>query len=212
MIGQRDASRVRPAIRGRLAPRVCMAIRDSLALWLCPALVALLLGTLPAAAQLDHSFMPKGGNTLLQQVFAQAPATELRAVLTGTHTAAEWQDILRPRTGALTDREQRTLATYLAENMPLPADAADRAVTAGNLAAVLPPDGDELAWDHCQNCHSLFTGYLMQDRDIQGWRSIFLSPFHREIPMTGKQRETFAGYSSINMPMKAQDVPPDLRF
>ncbi len=212
MIGQRSAARVRLAFRGDLAAAVCLAVRDAFALWICPALVALLLGTLPAVAQQDHSFMPKGGNTLLQQVFAQAPATELRAVFSGKHSAAEWQATLRPRAGALSDREQRTLATYLAENMPLPADVVDRAVTPGNLAAALPPDGDELAWNHCQSCHSLFTGYLMQDRDIQGWRSVFLSPFHREIKLTAQERETFAGYSSINMPMQAQDVPPDLRF
>ena len=58
----------------------------------------------------------------------------------------------------------------------------------------------------------MFSGYLMQNRDAQGWRSIFLSPFHRNIKMTEQERETFARYSAISMPMKAENVPADLRF
>jgi hypothetical protein len=41
---------------------------------------------------------------------------------------------------------------------------------------------------------------------------VFLSPFHRNIKMSEKERETFARYSAVSMPMKAEDVPPDLRF
>ncbi len=52
----------------------------------------------------------------------------------------------------------------------------------------------------------------MQNRDAQGWRSIFLSPFHRQIKMAAQERETFARYAAFNMPMKAEDVPADLRF
>ena len=47
---------------------------------------------------------------------------------------------------------------------------------------------------------------------MQGWRNIFLSPFHRELKMTAQEREKFARYSAINMPMKFEDVPEDLRF
>lgn len=184
----------------------CGALRFSL------ALAALSLGALPAFAQDDHGFMPKGGNILLQQLLAQAPATELRTVLNARRNAAEWQEAMRPRAGGLTDREQRTLASYLGANLPLPADIAEHATTPGKLAAALPPDGDDLAWNYCQSCHSLFSGYLMQDRDVKGWLSVFLSPFHRQIKMTDQQRATFAGYSSINMPMQVQDVPSDLRF
>ena len=49
-------------------------------------------------------------------------------------------------------------------------------------------------------------------RDAQGWRNVFLSPFHRQMEMSEKQREEFARYSAINMPMKVEEVPPDLRF
>ena len=175
------------------------------------AIAMLLTGAVAAFAQTDHSFMPKGGNVLLQQMFANAPPAELHSVLSAKHSAAEWQGLLRPRSEGLTDQEQRTLAAYLSVNLPLPPDAVEHA-TAANLAAILPPDGDELAWNHCGSCHSLFTGYLMQDRDVTGWLNIFLSPFHREIKMTAQERATFAGYSAINMPMPRDKVPPDLQF
>ena len=58
-----------------------------------------------------------------------------------------------------------------------------------------------------RTCHSLFAGYLMQDRELQGWRNIFLSPFHREMKMSPQEREEFARYSALNMPMKIEDVP-----
>ena len=41
---------------------------------------------------------------------------------------------------------------------------------------------------------------------------MFQSPFHRELKMTAQEREELARYSAINMPMKIEDVPPDLRF
>ncbi len=115
---------------------------------------------------------------------------------------------------SLTDREQRTLAAYLAVNMPVP-DPGETAAKAGDpaaLRAALPRDGRELAWNECQFCHSLFTSHLTQDRDMQAWLNLFESPFHREMKMTPQEREEFARYSTINMPMKIEDVPPDLRF
>jgi hypothetical protein len=175
------------------------------------AAVLLLAGATAAFAQADHDFMPKGGNVLLQAMFAQAPADELHAVLGGRHSAAEWQALLQPRSGGLDPQERRTVAAYLATNMPLAADAAAHAAV-GDLARILPPDGDTLAWNRCGSCHSLFSSYLMQDRDMQGWLSVFLSPFHRGIRMTLQERATFAGYAAINMPLPREKVPPDLQF
>ena len=108
----------------------------------------------------------------------------------------------------MTERELATLSAYLAVNMPLSADAVKRE----DVASALPPDGRDLAWNGCQNCHSLFAGYLTQDRAVQAWRNIFLSPFHRELKMSPQEREEFARYSTLNMPMKIEDVPQDLRF
>jgi hypothetical protein len=119
---------------------------------------------------------------------------------------------LAERHKQLSEREASELAAYLAVNFPLPEGAVAQAESQNDVASALPPDGRELAWTQCQFCHSLFSGYLMQQRDVQGWRSVFLSPFHRNLKMTAQQRETFARYSAINMPMKPADVPAALRY
>jgi hypothetical protein len=108
----------------------------------------------------------------------------------------------------MSEREIATLAAYLAVNLPLPEGTAK----ADNLAAALPPDGRELAWNQCQLCHSLFSSYLTQEREAQAWRNMFESPFHRQLKMAPQEREEFSRYSALNMPMKIDDVPQDLRF
>jgi hypothetical protein len=171
--------------------------------------IAIAALALAQAAGEDVAFMPKGGRALLLDLLgAPTDRSELRAVVQNRRTEQEWRDFITARKKSLTERELATLAAYLAVNMPLSADAVKR----GKLVSALPPDGRDLAWNGCQNCHSLFSGYLMQDRELQAWRNIFLSPFHRELQMSAQEREEFARYSAINMPMKAEDVPPDLRF
>ena len=177
------------------------------------ALAVALTGLLPAYAQEYFSFMPKGGTALLLDVFGAAPDPATLAEMTAAaRSEADWNELLLARKTALGDKELRTLAAYLALNMPLPRDALDAAAKAGDIATALPPDGRELAWNGCQSCHSLFAGYLTQDRDLQGWQNTFQSPFHRELKMSAEEREEFSHYSVINMPMKFEDVPEDLRF
>jgi hypothetical protein len=171
--------------------------------------VAVAAFALVQAAGEDMAFMPKGGRVLLLDLLgAPTDQAELRTIVQTRRTEQEWRDFIGTRKKPLAERELATLAAYLAVNMPLAADAVKR----DKLAAALPPDGRDLAWNGCQNCHSLFSGYLMQDRELQAWRNIFLSPFHRELQMSVQEREEFARYSALNMPMKAEDVPPDLRF
>jgi hypothetical protein len=118
------------------------------------------------------------------------------------------------RAKGLSETEQRTLAAYLAINMPVPdpAGVAAKAAKPEDLGAALPRDGRELGWEECQFCHSLFTSHLTQDRDVQAWMNMFQSPFHRGLKMTPQERHEFSHYSAINMPMKIEDVPADLRF
>lgn len=161
------------------------------------------------AAGEDNAFMPKGGRALLLDLLGVPPdQTELRAIAQARRTEPEWRDFVAARKSALTERELATLTAYLAVNMPMSEDAVKR----GNLASALPPDGRDLAWSGCQPCHSLFASHLTQRRQVQGWRNMFLSPFHRELKMSPQEREEFARYSALNMPMKIEDVPPDLRF
>jgi hypothetical protein len=172
----------------------------------------LAIGLSPAMAQEDEAFMPKGGKTLFLELKETPRAAELREIGDIKRTEAEWRGFLLERHKQLSERETSELAAYLAVNLPLPEGAVQQAESQGNIASALPPDGRELAWTQCQFCHSLFSGYLMQQRDVQGWRSVFLSPFHRGMKLTAQQRETFARYSAINMPMKADDVPAALRY
>jgi hypothetical protein len=176
-------------------------------------MMLVLTGLSPALAQLDFDFMPKGGKTLFLEVFGAAPDQATLAEMTAAGRGeADWSEALKARDTGLGDKELRTLAAYLAVNTPLVAEAVDAAEKEGDIATALPPDGRELAWYRCQSCHSLFAGYLTQDRDLVGWRNMFLSPFHRNLPMSEQDREEFSHYSVINMPMKFEDVPEDLRF
>jgi hypothetical protein len=171
--------------------------------------LAIVVFALAQAAGQDDAFMPRGGRVLLLDLLGPDPdPTELRAIAQARRTEPEWRDFVAARKKPMTERELATLAAYLALNMPLPDDA----LKGGKLVSALPPDGRELAWSGCQNCHSLFAGYLTQDRQLQAWRNIFLSPFHRELKMSPQEREEFARYSALNMPMKIDDVPQDLRF
>ena len=177
------------------------------------ALAVALTAILPALAQESFDFMPKGGKTLFVDVFGAAPDAATRdEMAAAARGEAHWSDLLAKRNTGLGDKELRTLAAYLAVNMPLPQGALDAAAKVGDIAAALPADGRELAWSGCQSCHSLFAGYLTQDRDLPGWQNMFQSPFHRELKMTARERDEFARYSAINMPMKFEDVPEGLRF
>lgn len=159
------------------------------------AAFALLAGV--GTAQVDpFAFMPDGGRGLLGRAF---PTPEAQAeALAATRSAEDWQAALAAID--LSERERATLAAYLSRVAP-----------SDNVQS-LPPDGRDLALAQCQSCHSLFTGYLMQRRDRNGWLVIFATPFHKDIPMSQTEREIFADYSAINMPMRVEDVPPELRF
>jgi hypothetical protein len=172
-------------------------------LTLATAVAALAL--LAASGGLTFDFMPKGGRALLVERIGESSA-QLREIVQQKRSEAQWLDYAKDlsKKKLMTDKEQATLAAYLAVNMP--------AATSVQGAAALPPDGRDLAWEQCQNCHSLFTGYLTQSGSATRWRNEFQFPFHRNLKMTPQEREEFARYSEINMPMKAEDVPQDLRF
>lgn len=156
-----------------------------------------------AAAGEDFQFMPKGGRALLLETVGSMPA-QLRPIVQSKRTEPQWREFADANGKRLTERERATLAAYLAVNLPLagPLDSAQQ----------LPRDGRDLAWEECQSCHSLFSSHLTQARSAQHWRNMFMSPFHRQMKMTPQEREEFARYSELNMPMKVDDVPPDLRF
>jgi hypothetical protein len=170
------------------------------------AVLCLLGGSVIAQTGPTLDFMPKGGKSLLMGVIDKPEGAALRTEIDKKRTREEWLQYLAGVKVLADQRETETLAAYLAINLPLPADKSQ------DIAASLPADGRELAWNGCQSCHSLFTGYLTQSRDAAGWQNMFLAPFHKELRMTPAQREEFIQYSTINMPMKFEDVPEELRF
>ena len=86
----------------------------------------------PGLGQEGHEFMPKGGKTLLIELLGSpADAAQLREITQGKHSEEEWSDALAGQTSAMSEAERRTLAAYLAVNMPLPERAQEKAEAAG---------------------------------------------------------------------------------
>ncbi|MCR9087787.1 MAG: hypothetical protein NXH97_13700 [Rhodobacteraceae bacterium] len=168
----------------------------------------LALATVVIAQDETYGFMPDGGRTILVQVLGDETLSQVAST---EQSEEAWQAWGITRAPDLNPAELETLAGYAALNFPLTPDRIAQLSDSGD-AALLPQDGRDLAIAQCQFCHSMFTGYLMHDRDETGWKGTFKAPFHQEIPMTETERDTFARYSAINMPLRVEDVPPELRF
>lgn len=177
--------------------------------WAAAVVCALLFAS--AMAQTDMEFMPDGGRTLALDVFTADP-DRLAEVAAMSKKEDEWRSLVESTGADLSEAQVLTLAGYLALNMPMDEPASLAGLGADALGEALPPDGKDLAIAHCQSCHSLFTGYLTHDRDKTGWMQTFRAPFHREIPMSPTEIETFARYSELNMPLSIDEVPPEWRF
>lgn len=176
-----------------------------------PAILAGLVAGAAAAEGDDFAFMPPGGKTILMEMLLPGDAPGLAEAARRGASAGDWADWARQQNPDLSDATVETFAGYAALNFPVAADIAQYVGETGD-ATRLPPDGKELSIARCQFCHSLFSGYLMQDRDEVSWKGTFKAPFHAEIPMSEVERDTFAHYSAINMPLKFDEVPPELRF
>lgn len=164
--------------------------------------ILIVLCTPAPAAEPDFAFMPDGGRETLARMVAD-DRMDLTQIATMQADETAWQTMIATSDPDLGPKAVETLASYLAVVMP---DGAVRSIDN------LPADGKALAIENCQFCHSFFTGYLVQGRDAEGWRAIFKSPFHTELPMSDRQREIFARYSAINMPIPFDEVPEALRF
>lgn len=169
-----------------------------------PVLLAFLIPVGLAVSEDDpFDFIPDGGRALFTVVFTDA-GSQARA-LAQDSSAEDWEHEITNAAPTLAANQAKTLAAYLSVIAPLE-------ISDNGLGAELPPDGRDLALTQCQSCHSLFSGYLMHRRDRAGWLATFASPFHSGIPMTDSEKEIFADYSAINMPLRFEDVPAELRF
>lgn len=179
--------------------------------WQGLAVLAALTAATAVGAQDGFEFMPPGGRSILADMLVPQDGTDLAEAASREASRDEWAEWARTRNPELSEAAVDTFAGYAALNFPVAGDIAASLAETGD-SAVLPADGKDLAIAQCQFCHSLFTGYLMQDRGETNWKGTFKAPFHAEIPMSEVERDTFASYSAINMPLKFEDVPPELRF
>ena len=181
------------------------------------ALVDVVLAGSPRAQGEDvFAFIPPGGKTLLAEVARGAPANDVREILTGKHTRAEWEAYLKRRTAdfpALRDLDETgiaTLADYLAFNMPLPEGSVPADPGKADWSAVLPPDGRDLALENCQFCH-IITVVVTQDKAQDAWLGTMNKPSHIEIKITPEQRQALASYLVLNGAIPIDLVPEELR-
>lgn len=172
-------------------------------------------GPLLAQSEDVFSFIPAGGKTLLTQVIAsRPPADEIKGLLSGKRSRDDWQSYLAARSPTVAalknfeDQELKTLADYLAFNMPLPSVPADLARADWNK--VLPRDGRELVLDYCQGCH-IITVVVTQDRTKEAWLGTMNKPSHIQIKLTRGEREALASYLVLNAGIPIDQVPEELR-
>ena len=160
-------------------------------------------------------FVPQGGRTLLSKAFTgRVPAEDIRAIIGAKHTSVEWLADLRAREKSLPalkrldDKERRTLADYLAANMPLAKPPADPAKA--NWDKALPLDGRDMALNYCQGCH-IITVVITQDRSKAAWLGTMGKPSHVRIKLTPAQRDALADYLIVNAAIPIDQVPEELR-
>lgn len=181
-----------------------------------PVFAALLAGLALAQTEDVFSFIPVGGKTLLAEVARSAPGEEVRGLLIGKRTRQEWLSYLQGRGAAAPtlqdfgDYELRTLAGYLAANMPLPANSVPAEPGKANWNKILPPDGRDLVMDNCQFCH-IITVVVTQEKTHTAWLGTMNKPSHIEIELTPEQRDALAGYLVLNAAIPIDLVPEDLR-
>lgn len=172
---------------------------------------------LPGRAADVFDFIPPGGRSLLATILGTgAPADEVRGIVAGNRSEAEWRTYLGERRGRLpgvarlTDKELATLTSYLTFNMPLPAARVPGDPARANWDKILPADGRDLALDNCQSCH-IITVVITQDRSKAAWLGTMNKPSHVQIKLSREQREALADYLVQNAGIPIDRVPEELR-
>jgi mono/diheme cytochrome c family protein len=180
---------------------------------------ALFLGSVaagPLGAQDEavdlFDFIPPGGRTIIADaVDAGLPAADLTVMTTERRSSDDWLRYLQEKSAdtaglaGLDEYQQRTLADYLAHNMPLEAAAGP----ADDLRSTLPRDGRDIALEYCQSCH-VITVTVTQDRSKEAWLGTMNKPSHVEIELTPEEREALADYLIINAAIPVDLIPPEL--
>lgn len=160
-------------------------------------------------------FIPAGGRTLAAKALAGKPAADpARALLAAKRSRDEWLAYLqgdgRSLAASLDDKQRKTLADYLAHNMPLAAGKAPSNPSLANWEKALPADGRDLTLEHCQSCH-VITVVVTQDRAKAQWLGTLNKPSHVGIKIPPAQRDALADYLVLNAGIPIDQVPEELR-
>lgn len=165
------------------------------------------------------NFVPPGGRTILADL-AKADVNQSRQLLETIYSqkrdSDSWLDLFKQATGPfsaadkLEEKAKRTLADYLATNMPPATTQPEPDAGADDFAKALPPDGRDLTLEHCQSCH-IITVVVTQDRTKVAWLGTMNKPSHVEIETTPQQREEIANYLVLNAGIPIDLIPEELR-
>jgi hypothetical protein len=180
---------------------------------------AALLATPAGAAEDPYKFMPKGGREMFVEALGRCANCDPAEIVASRRTAEDWLKYFAGRQTAkdkkagvlahLGDKQAKTLASYMAANLPL----AKASVAKGSKIdwkAALPLDGRELTLEKCMGCHSL-GATMLNDADLKGWDMILKKSDHRVLRMTDKEILTLQHYLTINAPVPEESVPKELR-
>lgn len=175
------------------------------------AAVAALLAAGVALGQDDMmGFIPDGGRTLLAGLIEGGARDAAVAEMTGSSRDAQgWLDWIAdnpegvPGLGDFDEYQARTLANYLAVVAPIEAAGDD-------ATGALPPDGRDMALQHCQSCH-IITVVITQDRTRDAWLGTLNNPSHVEIALDETERGLLADYLVVNGGIPIEMVPEALR-
>jgi hypothetical protein len=175
------------------------------------ALALMTCAPLLPRAQTDDvfAFIPAGGRTLLEKMIASKPTSgDMAFILNGKREYDGWVAYLQSRSSAipaikdLSEQEVKTLADYLAMNMPLSAGS--------DAPKDLSRDGRDLVLEYCQSCH-IITVVVTQDRSKEAWLGTMNKPSHVEIKTTAHEREALANYLVLNAGIPIEQIPEELR-
>jgi hypothetical protein len=165
------------------------------------------------------NFVPPGGRTILADL-AKVNVNQSRQLLETIYAQKRdsdgWLDLFKQATGPLSaadkleEKAKRTLADYLATNMPPATTQPVPDASADDFAKALPPDGRDLTLEHCQSCH-IITVVVTQDRTKVAWLGTMNKPSHVEIETTPQQREEIANYLVLNAGIPIDLIPEELR-
>ena len=149
-----------------------------------------------------YEWMPEGGC----QILTSLNRSDLLNLATTNKTDEEWEKFFADT--ELTEEQVKTLAAYLALQMPVPKNKLPPNVKE-LTCDVLPFDGRMVVLKVCQNCHGLGQ-VVLQEKDLTAWYIQIGARSHNEIELDEKDSQLIVTYLTINMPVSEEAIPEAL--